>query len=245
VQIAGVLLVFSYLIVPAAIAALLTQSVIKRLALGWTIGFIVSILGLVASAAWDLPTGATVVTTFGALMAAIAACLGLASLIRRIQAEGPRALAGAGIAIFVVAGLAGLLLLIFPRMDHHWLNWLEKKVPALELVFLDSDERETYKDSTESVQRGLDEMVRLRIMQQEVQWGRREMSEEKQERLRQYLAGRSELTTGDRLTLDYLRGKARERQRLWLAIPLVLIGATGVSVLLRLKRGQVAQEGQA
>src|SRR5919108_1816504 len=43
VQMAGVLLVFSYLIVPAAVAALLTQSVTKRLALGWTVGFIVSV----------------------------------------------------------------------------------------------------------------------------------------------------------------------------------------------------------
>jgi zinc/manganese transport system permease protein len=236
VQIAGVLLVFSYLIVPAAIVALLTQSIVKRLALGWTIGFVVSILGLTASAAWDLPTGATVVTTFGALMAAIAASLGAFSLVRRVRAEGPRALAGTGIAACAIVGLAGLSLLSFPRMDHHWLNWLEKKVPALELFFLDADERETYRDSAESVRRGLDELAHLRIMQQEVQWGRLEMSQEKQERLRQYLAGRSELITGDRLTLDFLRAKARERQRFWLGIPLLAVGAAGVFVLVRSKR---------
>ncbi|MBI4488130.1 MAG: metal ABC transporter permease, partial [Deltaproteobacteria bacterium] len=125
VQIAGVLLVFSYLIVPAAIAALLTQSVIKRLALGWGLGFVVSILGLLASATWDLPTGATVVATFGVLIAAVAAWLGLHSLVRGVRAQGPRALTGVGIAAFAVAGVAGLLLLIFPRVDHHWLNWLE------------------------------------------------------------------------------------------------------------------------
>jgi zinc/manganese transport system permease protein len=236
VQIAGVLLVFSYLIVPAAIAALLTQSVIKRLALGWAVGFIVSILGLVASAALDLPTGATVVTTFGVLMAVVAACLGLVSFVRRFRADGPRALAGAGIAVFGTIGFTGALLLFFPQMDHHWLNWLEKKVPALELAFVTSDERETFRDSAESVQRGLEEIDRLRAMQQEVQWGAREMSEEKQERLRQYLAGRSEITAGDRLTLDHLRGRARERQRFWLGIPLFGIGTFGVLVLSRFRR---------
>ena len=245
VQIAGVLLVFSYLIVPAAIAALLTQAVVKRLALGWTIGFFVSILGLTASAAWDLPTGATVVATFGALMAAIAGCLGFLSLLRRTRTEGPRALAGTGIAVFAAVGLAGLLLLLFPRMDHHWLNWLEKEAPPFELAFLTSEERETYRDSTEAVQRGLEEMVRLRAMQQEVQWGTREMPEEKQERLRQYLAGRSEIAAGDRLTLDYLRSQARERQRFWLGIPLLGIGTASVLALARSRRKRTAAATQA
>jgi len=243
VQIAGVLLVFSYLIVPAAIAALLTRSVIKRLALGWTIGFVVSILGLVASAAWDLPTGATVVATFGVFMAVVAALLGLGSLVRQIRAEGPRALVGVGIAVFGAFGFAGALLLLFPRMDHHWLNWLEMQTPAFKLAFLTSDERQTYRDSADDVQRGLDEMVRLRAVQQEVQWGTREMPEEKQERLRQYLAGRSEITAGDRLTLDHLRGKARERQRFWLGIPLFGIGAAGVLALTRLRRRRAAAAG--
>src|SRR5947209_6228513 len=39
--------------------------------------------------------------------------------------------------------LAGLLLLVFPQRDHHWLNWFETAVPSIELAFLTSDERET------------------------------------------------------------------------------------------------------
>src|SRR6058998_4158959 len=64
VRIAGVLLVFSYLIVPAAVAALLTNSVRGRLAMGWALGAAVSAVGLGASFAGDLPTGATIVATF-------------------------------------------------------------------------------------------------------------------------------------------------------------------------------------
>ncbi len=233
VQIAGVLLVFSYLIVPAAIAALVARSVIARLAVGWGLGFVVSILGLVASATWDLPTGATVVTTFGVFMAAIAAWLALQTLIREIRAKGVIALTGVGFAASAAIGLAGFFLLTFPQMDHHWLNWLEKAVPSVQLAFLTSDERETYWDSQDAVQRGVSEMQRLRAMQQDMQWGTQKMSEEKQERLRQYLAGRSEITAGDQMVLNHLRSEARERQRFWLGIPLLCIGVFGAIALER------------
>lgn len=65
VKIAGVLLVFSYLIVPATCAMLLARGILSRLIIGWIIGFLVSVLGLFFSAKWDLPTGASVVTCFG------------------------------------------------------------------------------------------------------------------------------------------------------------------------------------
>ncbi len=59
------------------------------------------------------------------------------------------------------------------------------------------------------------------------------MDAERQERLRQYLAGRSELLAGDQLVLKTLRAKARERQRYALGIPLLLLGAIGLAVLAR------------
>ena len=65
VRIGGVLLVFSYLIVPALAGVMLGGSVRAKLFIGWAFGTLVSILGVVASAAFDLPTGATVVCAFG------------------------------------------------------------------------------------------------------------------------------------------------------------------------------------
>jgi zinc/manganese transport system permease protein len=65
VRIAGVLLVFSYLIVPALAATMLGGSIGRRLLVGWSFGGLVSVLGVTASAALDLPTGATVVCAFG------------------------------------------------------------------------------------------------------------------------------------------------------------------------------------
>ncbi len=65
VRLAGVLLVFSYLIVPSVCAALLTKKLKNRLLTGWFTGTIVSIIGLYLSVMFDMPPGATVVCTFG------------------------------------------------------------------------------------------------------------------------------------------------------------------------------------
>jgi len=73
VSIAGVLLVFSYLIVPSVAAMLYADSIGKRLAIGWTMGTIVSALGVFLSLQADLPTGATIVCTFGLVLVIMAA----------------------------------------------------------------------------------------------------------------------------------------------------------------------------
>jgi zinc/manganese transport system permease protein len=73
VSIAGVLLVFCYLIVPSVAAMLYSDTIGKRLAIGWTMGTIVSALGVYLSLKLDLPTGATIVCTFGLVLIVMAA----------------------------------------------------------------------------------------------------------------------------------------------------------------------------
>jgi zinc/manganese transport system permease protein len=80
VAIAGVLLVFCYLIVPSVAAMLYADTVGKRLAIGWTMGTVVSALGVLLSLILDLPTGATIVCTFGLVLVLMAA---VRPLIRR------------------------------------------------------------------------------------------------------------------------------------------------------------------
>src|SRR3954470_15376641 len=72
VSIAGVLLVFCYLIVPSVAAMLYAKSVGRRLAIGWSMGTIVSALGVYLSLKLDLPTGATIVCTFGLVLVLMA-----------------------------------------------------------------------------------------------------------------------------------------------------------------------------
>jgi zinc/manganese transport system permease protein len=68
VSIAGVLLVFCYLIVPSVAAMLFADRIGPRLAIGWIMGTVVSILGMYFSVVLDLPTGATIVCTFGLVL---------------------------------------------------------------------------------------------------------------------------------------------------------------------------------
>jgi len=65
VAIAGVLLVFCYLIVPSVAAMMYSEHIGRRLAIGWTMGAIVSAVGVYLSLKLDFPTGATIVCTFG------------------------------------------------------------------------------------------------------------------------------------------------------------------------------------
>jgi len=78
VELAGVLLVFSFLIVPAVCGALLAKTIGHRLTIGWVAGVLTTMAGITASYCWDLPTGATVVCAFGA-------CLIVCALLRSCQ----------------------------------------------------------------------------------------------------------------------------------------------------------------
>jgi zinc/manganese transport system permease protein len=68
VAIAGVLLVFCYLVVPSVGAMLFADRIGTRLAIGWTMGTLVSALGVYFSVLLDTPTGATIVCTFGGVL---------------------------------------------------------------------------------------------------------------------------------------------------------------------------------
>ncbi len=68
VKIAGVLLVFSFLVVPSVCAILFSENLKARLILGWVVGFVASIAGMTVSYYLDLPTGASVVCMFGLIL---------------------------------------------------------------------------------------------------------------------------------------------------------------------------------
>lgn len=78
VRVAGVLLTFAYLIVPAVCGASLAQDWKSRLLIGWVVAAAASLIGLLASYWLDLPTGAAIVCACGLLLV-------IASVIARIR----------------------------------------------------------------------------------------------------------------------------------------------------------------
>lgn len=73
VHVVGVLLVFAYLVVPAAAAVLITEDLRARLFLGWIIAAAVSFAGMAVSYFLDYPTGASVVCVFGLALGLVGA----------------------------------------------------------------------------------------------------------------------------------------------------------------------------
>jgi zinc/manganese transport system permease protein len=86
VAIAGVLLVFCYLVVPSVGAMLFADRIGTRLAIGWIMGTLVSALGCYFSVFFDTPTGATIVCTFGAVLVCMAI---VKSVFFRVRQEEP------------------------------------------------------------------------------------------------------------------------------------------------------------
>ncbi len=72
VHMAGVLMVFSYLVAPAIIALAMTHGWPARIAVAFGVGVAASALGLAASYRWDLPSGPAIVCTLGAFLAVLA-----------------------------------------------------------------------------------------------------------------------------------------------------------------------------
>ncbi len=69
VRVAGVLLTFAYLIVPAVCGVMLARSWRNRLLVGWGVAAAASLVGLWASFRMDLPTGAAIVVACGGALA--------------------------------------------------------------------------------------------------------------------------------------------------------------------------------
>lgn len=77
VEIAGVLMVFSYLVAPAIIALGSSDHWGKRIGIAWATGFLASAVGLIASYKVDFPSGPAIVCALGLFLLLFAAWRGL------------------------------------------------------------------------------------------------------------------------------------------------------------------------
>ena len=73
VQIAGVLMVFAYLVAPAIIALAAARRWRTRVVVAWVVGVAATLLGLAASYAYDLPSGPAIVCMLGLFLVLYAA----------------------------------------------------------------------------------------------------------------------------------------------------------------------------
>jgi len=104
VAIVGVLLVFSYLVVPAVIAQMWCESVRARLLLGWLVAILASTAGIVWSFYSDYPTGPAVVVMLGIFLIMSS----IVYYIRHAPAPGRAVANVAAMVLFGVLFISGL-----------------------------------------------------------------------------------------------------------------------------------------
>lgn len=90
VQIAGVLLVFGLLVIPAAAGLLATSRTGGALAIGWIFGFLAGVVGLLLSVQADLPAAPSILVTLTAMLAVWAAIVTVARRMRGTSQAEPK-----------------------------------------------------------------------------------------------------------------------------------------------------------
>jgi zinc/manganese transport system permease protein len=102
VEVAGVLLVFTFLVTPAIMAMLTTADFGRQLVFGWVAGTVVSVVGLALSYAFDFPSGPAVVVTYAAALVLWGAGLSIKEEKRLFPCTRRVCLSLAGIALFLL-----------------------------------------------------------------------------------------------------------------------------------------------
>jgi zinc/manganese transport system permease protein len=221
VALAGVLLVFSFLIIPATIGVMFAASLPRQLAIGWISGTLTSAVGFAASFAFDLPTGAAMVCAFGAALA-------LAGLVYPLF-RGDRFLA---LRIAVVAarwGLAAVIagsaiqLAVAPRADQPLLDTLESAAPSLRSLYLTQAETAAYQDASEYGERHRLAAEQLIELERRHRTQGEALDEPAVQRISSFLKSYAEMRKGEQFVMGEIRARARERMRWSLSLVLLAV----------------------
>ncbi len=221
VALAGVLLVFSFLIIPAAIGMLYSERFPRQLAIGWIAGSVASAIGLAVSYAWDLPTGASMVCMFGAMLALAGAVQPLRSVPGAKLKSAARA---AVIACAIVFAVSGAWLMIAPRADQPLIDGAESVVPGLRSLYMREVELETWRDADEHAERYLRELEKLNEREARSRWQGKALDESEVRKISSFLKSYSEMRKGEQFVMREVRARARERERWAMGIVLMLAG---------------------
>ena len=222
VAIAGVLLVFSFLIIPAAIGVMFADAPSRQLAIGWIFGTLVSAAGLAASFVFDLPTGAAMVCAFGASLALAGV---LYPFLRGDHRRSMRAAvttarwAGA----IVLVGSA-LQLAIAPRADQPLLDIAEYVAPSLRTLYFTRAEVTTFADASEHAERFRMEAEQLNERERRNRTEGQALDDFTVARISSFLKSYGEMRKGEQFVMGEVHMRARERIR-WPAAFVLLAGA--------------------
>jgi zinc/manganese transport system permease protein len=211
VAIAGVLLVFSFLIVPAAIGVMFAASPARQLAIGWITGTLTSAAGLALSFAFDLPTGAAMVCAFGSALTVA----GLLHPFLRGNRHKALRVAIATVRWCVAVLLAGsaLQLAAAPRADQPLFDAIEYAVPALRALYFNRSEAATFAEASETAERHRTAAEQLNDLEKRNRSEGEALDDFSIGRISSFLKSYGEMRKGEQFVMDEVRARARERVR--------------------------------
>jgi len=226
VALAGVLLVFSFLIMPAAVGVLLADGFVRPLGIGWLVGTLASAAGLAASYAFDLPTGATMVCGFGAMLA----LAGVAHPFRHGDAASMArgAMRAARWAVVAILVLSAVLLMVAPRADHPVLDAVEHAVPSVRQLYFSAGEMETYVEADAYAERYRRQADDLNERETRSRAEGQPLDDMVVRRISSFIKSYSEMRRGEEFVKREVRGRARGRIR-WVLGGIMLLAALAVA----------------
>jgi zinc/manganese transport system permease protein len=211
VAIAGVLLVFSFLIIPAAIGVMFAPSLARQLAVGWIVGTFTSATGLAASFAFDLPTGATMVCAFGVALAVAGL---LYPFLRGNRQNAWRVMTATArwTGAAILAGSA-LQMAAAPRADQPLIDMVEYAIPSLRTLYFTRAEQTTFGDASEYAERYRSQAEQLNDLERRNRTEGKVFDDFSVARISSFLKSYGEMRKGEQFVMGEVRARARERVR--------------------------------
>jgi zinc/manganese transport system permease protein len=232
VSVAGVLLVFCFLIVPALVGSLFSSAISTALIIGWVAGAIASACGIFGSFLFDAPTGAVTVLAFAAVLiiAGGVRAFILAPLDERSQNR-RRALRATSIVVCGACVVSGLWALMAPSGDHPLLAAIETVSGVRPEQFLTARERMDFAEAIDIEHRHRTEVDRLYELERRSRWQGEALSADEVRRLASMQQTLTEMGRGERFVVEYLRSRARGIERWYIGLPLAALGLLGFAAM--------------
>ena len=221
VSIAGVLLVFSFLIIPACIGLMLADSALRQWLLGTIFGSIAGAAGLAVSYFNDYSAGAAVVCAFGVMLLLTGLIqIGIQALHRGTSA---RYLWSAALASAVLLLASAVWSAAAPRSNQPLLTSVEAIIPIVRTLYLREAEHQTIAESAAYAQRYKTEGERLNKMEQDDR-GSGNLSDEKLAKIASFIKAYNEMSSGEAFVIKETISHARTRHRMGLFAAQFILG---------------------
>jgi zinc/manganese transport system permease protein len=219
VAIAGVLLVFSLLVIPASIGKIYFDDS-RQVYLGWIIGTFASFFGLLASYFYDLNTSSSIVCS----LAIALALAGITRLLKNNLKIGFKRIFNISQVMLVsVLILSAIWVIFYPKKDHPLIDSIESIYPGIRFLYLNKLEQKIQTDVQEHSILYRKRVEDLNRQENESRWKGDQLTEEQLQKVSSFLKIYNEMIRGENYVLREVVARAKERNRFYIAAVFFLL----------------------